>query len=229
MNQALINYQKTLNLLKKNTQFQSDMFKATNYLNSPEYKKLLNNNIFKNTSAELAEKLRKAIRVSNNISEISQFNARMLESFKRDLGYNFDFLKTVDDLKNIKIPNIDVVTEVISDNRIIKMGDPKVTSETIIIQDSYVEHSPAERENNDIDRNENIKNKVEYLTTKLFEPLWSAIIKVNEKTLPTTFNHSYFLYLNSNDWYTFFMMISTIQLIIYAATYEYEEKEEKLK
>ena len=40
VNQALINYQKTMAMVKNNTQLQRNVFTTTNYLNSSEYIKL---------------------------------------------------------------------------------------------------------------------------------------------------------------------------------------------
>ncbi|HAR5547562.1 TPA: hypothetical protein I1T43_002298 [Staphylococcus aureus] len=228
MNQALTNYKKTMTMIKKSTQLQRNVFTTTNYLNSSEYRKLMSNDIFKSNSTELTEKLRKAFKVSNNFTEISQLNTKMIENFRRHWGYNQEFTNTISSIKNMKIPNIDVLTEIINDNGIVKMGDIKVTSETIITNDNYVERYSHEHQNQstEIDR----KEKVEYLTTKLFEPLCNAIVKINESTLPTTSNLTYQLYLHDNDWFTFFMMITTIQLIIYVAFYEPNKKEdEKIK
>ncbi|WP_242450179.1 hypothetical protein [Staphylococcus borealis] len=102
------------------------------------------------------------------------------------------------------------------------------TEPTIITNDNYVERYPDEHQNQSTEIAS--KEKVEYLTTKLFEPLCNAIVKINESTLPTTSNLTYQLYLHNNDWYTFFMMITTIQLIIYVACYEPKKKEdEKIK
>lgn len=208
MNQALINYQKTMAMVKNNTQLQRNVFTTTNYLNSSEYRKLMSNDIFKSTSIELTEKLRKAFKVSNNFNEISQLNTKMIENFRHHWGYNQEFTNTINSIKNMKIPNIDVLTETINDN--------------------YVERYPDEHQNQSTEIAS--KEKVEYLTTKLFEPLCNAIVKINESTLPTTSNLTYQLYLHNNDWYTFFMMITTIQLIIYVACYEPKKKEdEKIK
>lgn len=212
MNQALINYQKTMAMIKNNTQLQRNVFTTTNYLNSSEYRKLMSNDIFKSTSIELTEKLRKAFKVSNNFNEISQLNTKMIENFRHHWGYNQEFTNTINSIKNMKIPNIDVLTETINDN--------------------YVERYPDEHQNQstEIDKEISSKEKVEYLTTKLFEPLCNAIVKINESTLPTTSNLTYQLYLHNNDWYAFFMMITTIQLIIYVACYEPKKKEdEKIK
>lgn len=228
MNQALINYQKTMAMIKNNTQLQRNVFTTTNYLNSSEYRKLMSNDIFKSTSIELTEKLRKAFKVSNNFTEISQLNTKMIENFRRHWGYNQEFTNTISSIKNMKIPNIDGLTEIINDNGIVKMGDIKVTSETIITNDNYMERYPHEHQNQSTEIDS--KEKVEYLTTKLFEPLYNAIVKINESTLPTTSNLTYQLYLHSNDWYTLFMMITTIQLIIYVACYEPKnEEDEKIK
>lgn len=232
VNQALINYQKTMAMIKKNTQLQRNVFTTTNYLNSSEYRKLMSNDIFKSTSIELTEKLRKAFKVSNNFTEISQLNTKMIESFRHHWGYNQEFTNTISSIKNMKIPNIDVLTKIINDNGIAKIGDIKVTSETIITNGNYVERYPDEYQNQstEIDKEIDSKEKVEYLTTKLFEPLCNAIVKINESTLPTTSNFTYQLYLHSNDWYTFFMMITIIQLIVYVACYEPKQKEdEKIK
>ncbi|MGX0302156.1 hypothetical protein [Staphylococcus hominis] len=212
MNQALINYQKTMAMIKNNTQLQRNVFTTTNYLNSSEYRKLMSNDIFKSTSIELTEKLRKAFKVSNNFNEISQLNTKMIENFRHHWGYNQEFTNTINSIKNMKIPNIDILTETINDN--------------------YVERYPDEHQNQgtEIDKEISSKEKVEYLTTKLFEPLCNAIVKINESTLPTTSNLTYQLYLHNNDWYAFFMMITTIQLIIYVACYEPKKKEdEKIK
>lgn len=212
MNQALINYQKTMAMIKNNTQLQRNVFTTTNYLNSSEYRKLMSNDIFKSTSIELTEKLRKAFKVINNFNEISQLNTKMIENFRHHWGYNQEFTNTINSIKNMKIPNIDVLTETINDN--------------------YVERYPDEHQNQgtEIDKEISSKEKVEYLTTKLFEPLCNAIVKINESTLPTTSNLTYQLYLHNNDWYAFFMMITTIQLIIYVACYEPKKKEdEKIK
>lgn len=232
VNQALINYQKTMAMIKKNTQLQRNVFTTTNYLNSSEYRKLMSNDIFKSTSIELTEKLRKAFKVSNNFTEISQLNTKMIESFRHHWGYNQEFTNTISSIKNMKIPNIDVLTKIINDNGIAKIGDIKVTSETIITNGNYVERYPDEYQNQstEIDKEIDSKEKVEYLTTKLFEPLCNAIVKINESTLPTTSNFTYQLYLHSNDWYTFFMMITIIQLIVYVACYEpKKEEDEKIK
>lgn len=228
VNQALTNYQKTMTMIKKSTQLQRNVLTTTNYLNSSEYRKLMSNDIFKSNSTELTEKLRKAFKVSNNFTEISQLNTKMIENFRRHWGYNQEFTNKISSIRNMKIPNIDGLTEIINDNGIVKMGDIKVTSETIITNDNYVEHYPHVHQNQSTEIDS--KEKVEYLTTKLFEPLWNAIVKINDSTLPTTSNLTYQLYLHSNDWYKFFMMITIIQLIIYIANYEPKKKEdEKIK
>lgn len=61
MNRAIINYQKTMDSIKSNTQLQSSILQATNIINSPSYQKLFSSNILKKQSIEISSAFQKAI------------------------------------------------------------------------------------------------------------------------------------------------------------------------
>lgn len=112
---------------------------------------------------------------------------------------------------------------------LIKMGDWNVSSETTIEDINKVEY-PQEFERENIEDDISIKERMEYLTTKCFVPLWNAIVEVNKGTLSKTSGVTYGLYLNDSDWFTFFAMITAIQFVIYMAySKPKDDIEEKIK
>lgn len=109
------------------------------------------------------------------------------------------------------------------------MGDWNVSSETTIEDINKVEY-PQEFERENIEDDISIKERMEYLTTKCFVPLWNAIVEVNKGTLSKTSGVTYGLYLNDSDWFTFFAMITAIQFVIYMAySKPKDDIEEKIK
>lgn len=226
MNRAIINYQKTMDSIKSNTQLQSSILQGTNIINSPSYQKLFSSNILEKQSIEISSAFQKAISQSNRIAEVIEMHNNIFEEFRRNLGHNQELFKV---LENIKVPNIETITEIISENEIIKMGDWNVSSEATI-EDINKMESPQEFERKNIEDDFSIKERMEYLTTKCFVPLWNAIVEVNKGTLSKTSGVTYGLYLNDSDWFTFFAMINTIQFVIYMAySKSKDEIEEKIK
>ena len=226
MNRAIINYQKTMDSIKSNTQLQSSILQGTNIINSPSYQKLFSSNILEKQSIEISSAFQKAISQSNRIAEVIEMHNNIFEEFRRNLGHNQELFKV---LENIKVPNIETITEIISENEIIKMGDWNVSSEATI-EDINKMESPQEFERKNIEDDFSIKERIEYLTTKCFVPLWNAIVEVNKGTLSKTSGVTYGLYLNDSDWFTFFAMINTIQFVIYMAySKSKDEIEEKIK
>ncbi|EAG7623093.1 hypothetical protein A0I99_16045 [Listeria monocytogenes] len=109
------------------------------------------------------------------------------------------------------------------------MGDWNVSSETTIEDINKMEY-PQEFERENIEDDISIKEKMEYLTTKYFVPLWNAVVEVNKGTLDKTSGVTYELYLSDSDWFTFFAMINTIQFIIFMFySNASDKKEEKIK
>lgn len=226
MNRAIINYQKTMDSIKSNTQLQSSILQGTNIINSPSYQKLFSSNILKKQSIEISSAFQKAISQSNRIAEVIEMHNNIFEEFRRNLGHNQELFKV---LENIKVPNIETITEIISEHEIIKMGDWNVSSETTIEDINNAEY-PQEFERKNIEDDISIKERMEYLTTKCFVPLWNAIVEVNKGTLSKTSGVTYGLYLNDSDWFTFFAMITTIQFVIYMAySKPKDDIEEKIK
>ncbi|HDY4438215.1 TPA: hypothetical protein RQS77_002796 [Staphylococcus aureus] len=226
MSEAIINYQKTMDSIKSNTQFQSSILQATNIINSPSYQKLFSSNILKKQSIEISSAFQKAISQSNRIAEVIEIHNNIFEEFRRNLGHNQELFKV---LENVKVPNIETITEIISEHEIIKMGDWNVSSETTIEDINKMEY-PQEFERENIEDDISIKEKMEYLTTKYFVPLWNAVVEVNKGTLDKTSGVTYELYLSDSDWFTFFAMINTIQFIIFMVySNASDKKEEKIK
>ena len=226
MNRAIINYQKTMDSIKSNTQLQSSILQGTNIINSPSYQKLFSSNILEKQSIEISSAFQKAISQSNRIAEVIEMHNNIFEEFRRNLGHNQELFKV---LENIKVPNIETITEIISEHEIIKMGDWNVSSETTIEDINKAEY-PQEFERKNIEDDISIKERMEYLTTKCFVPLWNAIVEVNKGTLSKTSGVTYGLYLNDSDWFTFFAMITTIQFVIYKAySKPKDDIEEKIK
>ncbi|HFD6103608.1 TPA: hypothetical protein ACF5GV_002689 [Staphylococcus aureus] len=226
MSEAIINYQKTMDSIKSNTQLQSSILQATNIINSPSYQKLFSSNILKKQSIEISSAFQKAISQSNRIAEVIEMHNNIFEEFRRNLGHNQELFKV---LENVKVPNIETITEIISEHEIIKMGDWNVSSETTVEDINKMEY-PQEFERENIEDDISIKERMEYLTTKYFVPLWNAIVEVNKGTLSKTSGVTYGLYLNDSDWFTFFAMINTIQFVIYMAySKPKDEIEEKIK
>lgn len=212
--------------IKSNTQLQSSILQGTNIINSPSYQKLFSSNILEKQSIEISSAFQKAISQSNRIAEVIEMHNNIFEEFRRNLGHNQELFKV---LENIKVPNIETITEIISENEIIKMGDWNVSSEATI-EDINKMESPQEFERKNIEDDFSIKERMEYLTTKCFVPLWNAIVEVNKGTLSKTSGVTYGLYLNDSDWFTFFAMINTIQFVIYMAySKSKDEIEEKIK
>lgn len=226
MSEAIINYQKTMDSIKSNTQLQSSILQGTNIINSPSYQKLFSSNILKKQSIEISSAFQKAISQSNRIAEVIEMHNNIFEEFRRNLGHNQELFKV---LENIKVPNIEMITEIISEHEIIKMGDWNVSSETTIEDINKMEY-PQEFERENIKDDISIKERMEYLTTKYFVPLWNAIVEVNKGTLDKTSGVTYELYLSDSDWFTFFAMINTIQFIIFMVySNASDKKEEKTK
>lgn len=226
MYRAIINYQKTMDSIKMNTQLQSSIEQATKILNSPSYQKLLNSDMFKKQSTEISSTFQKAISQSSRISEVIQMNNHIFEEFKRNLGHNQEVFKV---LENIKVPNIETITEIIDKYDITTLNGEELSSERNIENIHTTEYS-QDFEHQDSEDDISIKETVEHLTTKYFVPLWNAIVEVNKGTLSTTSGVTYDLYLNGSDWFAFFAMINTIQLIIFMVySNANDKKEEKLK
>lgn len=212
--------------IKSNTQLQSSILQGTNIINSPSYQKLFSSNILKKQSIEISSAFQKAISQSNRIAEVIEMHNNIFEEFRRNLGHNQELFKV---LENIKVPNIEMITEIISEHEIIKMGDWNVSSETTIEDINKMEY-PQEFERENIKDDISIKERMEYLTTKYFVPLWNAIVEVNKGTLDKTSGVTYELYLSDSDWFTFFAMINTIQFIIFMVySNASDKKEEKTK
>ena len=226
MNRAIINYQKTMDSIKSNTQLQSSILQATNIINSPSYQKLFSSNILKKQSIEISSAFQKAISQSNRIAEVIQLNNNIFEEFKRNLGHTQDVFKV---LENIKIPNIEMITEIINENDLTPVNDRELLSEKNTEDINTTEYK-QDVEHQDSEDDISIKERIEYLTTKYFVPLWNAIVEVNKGTLAKTSDVTYGLYLNDSDWFVFFAMINTIQLAIFM-TYSNanDKKEEKIK
>lgn len=224
MNKALINYQKTMSQLLKSQNIQSQLTtanqlvsnkafsRAVKELSSPQFQKSLNSTI-------------SSIISSNTITEISSINSKVFEDFSRQMNYNRDLFKYISQSSKFKIPNLDNMTTIVSEHGVIKMNDMKVTSETII-EDFHT--------NFDIDTedsfDETVKDEVQQLTSKHFQALWSYIVKVNEGTISNTANVTSSMFVSGNDWFNFFMILCTIQFIIYMWNFEPKEQvEQKIK
>lgn len=226
MNRAIINYQKTMDSIKSNTQLQSSILQATNIINSPSYQKLFSSNILKKQSIEISSAFQKAISQSNRIAEVIQLNNNIFEEFKRNLGHTQDVFKV---LENIKIPNIEMITEIINEHDLTPVNDRELLSEKNTEDINTTEYK-QDIEHQDSEDDISIKERIEYLTTKYFVPLWNAIVEVNKGTLAKTSDVTYGLYLNDSDWFVFFAMINTIQLAIFMAySNANDKKEEKIK
>lgn len=226
MNRAIINYQKTMDSIKSNTQLQSSILQATNIINSPSYQKLFSSNILKKQSIEISSAFQKAISQSNRIAEVIQLNNNIFEEFKRNLGHTQDVFKV---LENIKIPNIEMITEIINEHDLTPVNDRELLSEKNTEDINTTEYK-QDVEHQDSEDDISIKERIEYLTTKYFVPLWNAIVEVNKGTLAKTSDVTYGLYLNDSDWFVFFAMINTIQLAIFMAySNAIDKKEEKIK
>lgn len=226
MNRAIINYQKTMDSIKSNTQLQSSILQATNIINSPSYQKLFSSNILKKQSIEISSAFQKAISQSNRIAEVIQLNNNIFEEFKRNLGHTQDVFKV---LENIKIPNIEMITEIINEHDLTPVNDRELLSEKNTEDINTTEYK-QDVEHQDSEDDISIKERIEYLTTKYFVPLWNAIVEVNKGTLAKTSDVTYGLYLNDSDWFVFFAMINTIQLAIFMAySNANDKKEEKIK
>lgn len=226
MSEAIINYQKTMDSIKSNTQLQSSILQATNIINSPSYQKLFSSNILKKQSIEISSAFQKAISQSNRIAEVIQLNNNIFEEFKRNLGHTQDVFKV---LENIKIPNIEMITEIINEHDLTPVNDREFLSEKNTEDINTTEYK-QDVEHQDSEDDISIKERIEYLTTKYFVPLWNAIVEVNKGTLAKTSDVTYGLYLNDSDWFVFFAMINTIQLAIFMAySNANDKKEEKIK
>ncbi|HCY6246360.1 TPA: hypothetical protein O1092_002733 [Staphylococcus aureus] len=226
MSEAIINYQKTMDSIKSNTQLQSSILQATNIINSPSYQKLFSSNIVKKQSIEISSAFQKAISQSNRIAEVIQLNNNIFEEFKRNLGHTQDVFKI---LENIKIPNIEMITEIINEHDLTPVNDRELLSEKNTEDINTTEYK-QDVEHQDSEDDISIKERIEYLTTKYFVPLWNAIVEVNKGTLAKTSDVTYGLYLNDSDWFVFFAMINTIQLAIFMAySNASDKKEEKIK
>lgn len=226
MSEAIINYQKTMDSIKSNTQLQSSILQATNIINSPSYQKLFSSNILKKQSIEISSAFQKAISQSNRIAEVIQLNNNIFEEFKRNLGHTQDVFKV---LENIKIPNIEMITEIINEHDLTPVNDRELLSEKNTEDINTTEYK-QDVEHQDSEDDISIKERIEYLTTKYFVPLWNAIVEVNKGTLAKTSDVTYGLYLNDSDWFVFFAMINTIQLAIFMAySNANDKKEEKIK
>ncbi|RRJ56822.1 hypothetical protein EIM20_27765 [Pseudomonas aeruginosa] len=226
MNRAIINYKKTMDSIKSNTQLQSSILQATNIINSPSYQKLFSSNILKKQSIEISSAFQKAISQSNRIAEVIQLNNNIFEEFKRNLGHTQDAFKV---LENIKIPNIEMITEIINEHDLTPVNDRELLSEKNTEDINTTEYK-QDVEHQDSEDDISIKERIEYLTTKYFVPLWNAIVEVNKGTLAKTSDVTYGLYLNDSDWFVFFAMINTIQLAIFMAySNANDKKEEKIK
>lgn len=221
MNKALINYQKTMSQLLKSQNIQSQLTtanqlvsnktfsRAVKELSSPQFQKSLNSTI-------------SSIISSNTITELSSINSKIFEDFSRRMNYNRDLFKYISQSSELKIPSIENMTTIVSEHGITKMSDMKVTSETII-EDFHT--------NFDIDTedsfDETVKDEVQQLTSKHFQALWSYIVKVNEGTIGTTANATSSMLVSGSDWFNFFMIVCTIQFIIYMWNFEPKEQVEK--
>ncbi|MGK8594680.1 hypothetical protein [Staphylococcus aureus] len=226
MNRAIINYKKTMDSIKSNTQLQSSILQATNIINSPSYQKLFSSNILKKQSIEISSAFQKAISQSNRIAEVIQLNNNIFEEFKRNLGHTQDAFKV---LENIKIPNIEMITEIINEHDLTPVNNRELLSEKNTEDINTTEYK-QDVEHQDSEDDISIKERIEYLTTKYFVPLWNAIVEVNKGTLAKTSDVTYGLYLNDSDWFVFFAMINTIQLAIFMAySNASDKKEEKIK
>lgn len=226
MNRAIINYQKAMDSIKMNTQFQSSIEQATNKLNSSNYQKLLNSDIFKMKSTEISSMFQKAIGKSERIAEVIEMNNNIFEEFKRNLGHTQDIFNV---LENVKIPNIETITEIINEHDLTTVNDGELLSEKNrenISTTEYKKNFEYQDSKDDIF----IKERMKHLTTKYFMKLWDAIVEVNKGTLAKTSGVTYELYLNDSNWFVFFAMINTIQFVIYIAySNANDKKEEKIK
>ena len=183
--------------------------RAVKELSSPQFQQSLNSTI-------------SSIISSKTITELSSINSKIFEDFSRQMNYNRGLFKYISQSSNLKIPNIENMTTIVSEHGVIKMGDMKVTSETTI-EDFHT--------NFDIDTedsfDENVKDEVQKLTSKHFQALWSYLVKINDGTISNTANVTYSMFVSGNDWFHFFMILSTIQLIVFVCTYKTKEQFDK--
>ncbi|MEB7435539.1 hypothetical protein [Staphylococcus pasteuri] len=221
MNKALINYQKTMSQLLKSQNIQSQLTtanqlvsnkafsRAVKELSSPQFQQSLNSTI-------------SSIISSKTITELSSINSKIFEDFSRQMNHNRDLFKYISQSSNLKIPNVENMTTIVTEHGITKMNDMKVTSETTI-EDFHT--------NFDIDTedsfDETVKDEVQKLTSKHFQALWSYIVKVNEGTIGTTAHVTSSVFVSGSDWFNFFMILCTIQFIIYMWNFEPKEQVEK--
>ncbi|HHP7503137.1 TPA: hypothetical protein ACSGGW_001922 [Staphylococcus aureus] len=225
MNEGYFNPQITWNNIRNNIKnsirIQQEAMKAISFIKSPEYQNLLNNKFFIAHSIELSEAMK-------NISRIGQINKDSLETFRRIFRSHEFLLNNISTLENLKIPNLNFVKEIINEHGIIKMSNFNISTETIITEYTSFESDDFEHQSDEEDIL--IKEKVEFLTTKFFEPLCKFIIIANKATIGTTTDHTYKLSLTHSEWLDFFIILNTIQLILFVATYKPENKiEDKIK
>lgn len=138
------------------------------------------------------------------------------------MNHNRDLFKYISQSSNLKIPNVENLTTIVTEHGITKMSDIKVTSETTI-EDFHTNFDIDTEESTD----ETVKDEVQKLTSEYFQALWSCIVKVNESTIGTTSNVTYSMFVSGNDWFHFFMLLNIIQFIVYMWNYESKEKVDK--
>lgn len=195
----------TANQLMSNKAFS----RAVKELSSSQFQKSLNSTI-------------SSIISSNTITELSSINSKIFEDFSRQMNHNRDLFKYISQSSNLKIPNVENLTTIVTEHGITKMSDIKVTSETTI-EDFHTNFDIDTEESTD----ETVKDEVQKLTSEYFQALWSCIVKVNESTIGTTSNVTYSMFVSGNDWFHFFMLLNIIQFIVYMWNYESKEKVDK--
>ncbi|HBH8925068.1 hypothetical protein I6D54_12435 [Staphylococcus aureus] len=216
-----ITWNKIRNSIENSIQIQQEAMKAISFIKSPEYQNLINNKFFIAHSTELSEAMK-------NISRISQINKESLETFRRIFGSHEFLLDNITTLQYLKVPNINVMKEIINEHGIIKATNFKISTESTITEFTSFESDDFEHQSDEEDSS--IKEKVEFLTTKFFEPLCKFIVIANKETIGTTTGYTYKLSLTHSEWLNFFIILNTIQLILFVATYKPENKiEDKIK
>ncbi|WP_215392865.1 hypothetical protein [Staphylococcus aureus] len=225
MNKEIFNYQKMWNDIRRNminsSQIQQEIWNTTNFMKSSGYQNLRNYSFFIGDASEISEKINKSLNA--NIARIGQVNKETIEAFRHSFGHSETVLDNIIKLNNFKIPSVDIITHIINKNDIVKITNLKILSDT---NDSEV----FIEEKRDYTENNSLKEIVEYLTNKLFEPLWDYIVVANRHTIGYTTNHTYELALKNSEWFYFYFILNIIQLSIFIACYESEDKhEEKIK
>ena len=131
MNKALINYQKTMSQLLKSQNIQSQLTTANQLMSNKAFsravKELSSSQFQKSLNSTIS-----SIISSNTITELSSINSKIFEDFSRQMNHNRDLFKYISQSSNLKIPNVENLTTIVTEHGITKMSDIKVTSETTI-------------------------------------------------------------------------------------------------